>query len=85
VIYYQYRAERARRTCAGSMSRSPRLRKQWPARPPPVERNLFIQLSGCPAAPTPLIGPGGQLFQINRAHDITAADLLSGDLLDALG
>ena len=33
TIYYQYRADRARRTCAGSTSRSPKPRKPSPARP----------------------------------------------------
>jgi hypothetical protein len=33
VIYYQYRADRARRTCTGSTSRSPRRRKPSPGWP----------------------------------------------------
>jgi hypothetical protein len=44
MIYYQYKADRARRTCAGSMSRSPRPRRPWLAWP--VKRNRFIALDG---------------------------------------
>jgi hypothetical protein len=32
VIYYQYKADRARRTCAESTSRSPKPRRRWPGK-----------------------------------------------------
>src|SRR5205085_6280297 len=45
VIYYQYKADRARRSCAASTSRSPRRRRPLLARP----RSSATGSSSCPA------------------------------------
>jgi Transposase DDE domain len=47
VIYYQYKADRARRTLRGSTSRSPRPRRQSRGRP----RSSATGSSSCPAGP----------------------------------
>jgi hypothetical protein len=47
VIYYQYRADRARRTLAGSTRRSPKRRRPSPARP----RSSGTGSCSCPVGP----------------------------------